>query len=1678
MFHRSKTKSKLRLNTKGFSLIEILIAVGILALITVPLAMNMISSSQLNSKAKQTAAASDLTTAIIEVLQAVDLSDILIDVNGYDTNEYGAKLDYTLIGSEEIPGALKQYNVGSAAEVVLDQNGNFVPVSKPDDLEQLIPSSIVVKKTEHDVNKVYFVGQKIDHDLDNITGEYAFLLTDVSTEELSVDVLVTMTPKQSFSIVDITSMNQSEVYCVQQLPTMDANSAAKFYRMYVENMRDEAGFDSAKDTAYFLANMTRTIEINIDKAKDVFNISVNAVYKMDDDGLMAGEKTIIEPIGKFSTNSTAEFAKGVYLYYYPLWDGPNGSRDAVVINNTMEVGVPIYLVALSDSATVDYTDEDQYGVSIHYHPSLKINEYAALNAEKTKTNICSNIPDKIWDKTFSGTDGLLTVKSLGNVSEQQTMFEVTVRVYRHRDASYDSDGIFTPRSKDLLISTDGSFIDTSERADLEDAENSGAMPEPGIATAWKYPDLIFDGTEKLGVDGQNVVWSGTTVATNAGTYSATAKPMPNCTWGNGSTSPRTFVWTIAKDNSASVVMVSPSPTYNGLIQEGVIGVNVIIEAGITQARDAGFYTVQARPMDNYAWSDGTSGSRTFTWKIAPKVVTVQWGTDRWLYDGETHFGECFVSPDDLCGSDVCIVTVENNAIKDIGSIEARAIGLSNKNYAMSHENTVRTLTVVTSNEAFYTIKNGGSLAYNGELQSIIGSSAGIYVSGDASAMSVGTYSFTVNVMPGYTWLDGTTDPKTETWTITPRPAVLAWGQLQWEYDGQYHSTTCTVSNAIPGDIVRVTLENNAIKDVSNGTRHIVRAVSIDNPNYVLAENTEQYMEIIRSRSATYESYSFEYDTKPHIGVIGTHAIVTGDYKATNVKLDANGMVIGYTCTVTPTDNYAWAPEFADYPGDYSPKTVTWYISPIKDAWYSGYTEAIYMWGDDICPIFRQFNVTMTGNVYESEILAEGADDYVIALQPIENHAWKDTGTNEVRYHYWRIIRWEVTLPELEESLYEYTGDVIEPQFNIYSFDGGAYRLSGDTSARNVRYGDDYYVITVTLEDETAVWKDTQTSEPRYIYWQIAPTIADLEYTRSDNEWTYDNSAKTGTIKITNLTPGDSATLTYSNNVHTDVGEYNFVVTGISNPNYILPPNEADRTFKMYINKKQLGIDWGTDTNRTFTYDGNAKTVTPTFTGLASGDSQPSYTIINNSYTNAGTYYPEITAIGDPNYSLPSESQLKTTMWINKCELTITWGTSEWVFDNASHIVTATPSGAGPLNVTFVYDHSTSISNVGTKNRTITGLSGDGANNYKLPSSGLSATTKITAKPLTLNWGTVSWTYDGAVHQKTTSNVSWGVLQPPISGVDPGLTISCPSAVNVGTYTATASITNTNYTLTNPTQELTITKKAGFCAAPSKKTGLTYNGYWQTLITAPTGSCSGTVEYAWSSSGDWYTDIDEMCAKDAGMYTIYYRAAESANYYASAPQALTISITKATLTIYTTPDKHTNLTYNGNLQHLLSTAPTIPNGTTAYFSINGAEFGTGAPAARDAGDYTISWYIDGGTNYYNTQEESLGTVTIKKALADHRVSQDLVWKSNLNGYLVTINSDRIVEDIQIFDDMYGYTGDYYYTYDPGNNNWVYDVNTGYPYDIVRLTLVSSNYQEPSPSFGSIVLYFVCDDGTIP
>ena len=120
--------------------------------------------------------------------------------------------------------------------------------------------------------------------------------------------------------------------------------------------------------------------------------------------------------------------------------------------------------------------------------------------------------------------------------------------------------------------------------------------------------------------------------------------------------------------------------------------HTIVEvSGTFSAKNPGNYSATYSIVNsNYCWADMTTASVTVNWSIAPREVTLTWGTTSWLYDGTAHSTTCTAG--NLISGDSCNVTLSGNSITEIGSALVTATALDNSNYKLpSSKSTILTI---------------------------------------------------------------------------------------------------------------------------------------------------------------------------------------------------------------------------------------------------------------------------------------------------------------------------------------------------------------------------------------------------------------------------------------------------------------------------------------------------------------------------------------------------------------------------------------------------------------------------------------------------------------------------------------------------------------------------------------------------------------------------------------------------------------------------------------------------------------------------------------------------------------------------------------------------------------------------------------------------------------------------
>ncbi|MGN1039770.1 MAG: MBG domain-containing protein, partial [Oscillospiraceae bacterium] len=159
-------------------------------------------------------------------------------------------------------------------------------------------------------------------------------------------------------------------------------------------------------------------------------------------------------------------------------------------------------------------------------------------------------------------------------------------------------------------------------------------------------------------------------------------------------------------------------------------------------------------------------------------------------------------------------------------------------------------------------------------------------------------------------------------------------------------------------------------------------------------------------------------------------------------------------------------------------------------------------------------------------------------------------------------------------------------------------------------------------------------------------------------------------------------------------------------------------------------------------------------------------------------------------------------------------------------------------------------------------------------------------------------------------------------------------------------------------------------APTAKTGLTYNGTAQELVSAGTAT-NGTMQYSLTSGSGFSTDIPT--ATDAGTYTVYYKAVGTNGYKESDEGNVSVIIGKKALTV--TADNQT-VTYGSAVPAYTVTYNGFENNETSSALSGTLAFACSYTTSSNAGTYDITPSGLTSSNYDITFTK--GILTVSKA----------------------------------------------------------------------------------------------------
>ena len=317
--------------------------------------------------------------------------------------------------------------------------------------------------------------------------------------------------------------------------------------------------------------------------------------------------------------------------------------------------------------------------------------------------------------------------------------------------------------------------------------------------------LTYDGTEQTPTwdvfyEPQKMTVTGTTAATNAGTYTITMTPKSTYYWWDtGTTAARTQTWTIGRQAIENVPSQSGAVVYDGTEQSPTwanYDSTKMTIGGITAATEVGTYTATFTPKANYKWSDGTTTAKEVTWSISALLVAVPTVTDTALtYNGAAQ-GPTIGTYDPL------LIDVTGDSATNAGNY---AVVFHLKNASTTWADGTTADKSVTWSIAVKTVAipavTDTSKTYNGNSQSPTISSysaSEITVGGTTSATNAGNYTvtFTLTSETNYKWSDNTTATKSAGWSIAAKAVTVpTLSNTSKTYNGSPQSPTISSYSA-------------------------------------------------------------------------------------------------------------------------------------------------------------------------------------------------------------------------------------------------------------------------------------------------------------------------------------------------------------------------------------------------------------------------------------------------------------------------------------------------------------------------------------------------------------------------------------------------------------------------------------------------------------------------------------------------------------------------------------------------------------------------------------------------------------------------------------------------------------------------------------------------------------------
>ena len=437
---KSKRRKTAKLNNKGVSLVELLVAMVVLSIASVAIYQGIVLSARTNGKAKMKHKATSLAQNVIEGLKAEDINTILHQFTAPETvdGEGNTVVEFDMLPSNILPSTLSG-NVGT-----LD-NSPYVNSS-------VNPEGLTVYESDY---------------VHTADGKYYLYVKGASMENASFDVLVTL---DGSPYIEGSASNKGQNYnseTIVQIPSMDSNFDAIMSNCSIYDGEAVSAANSKTDGSYLPSAMSREIIINIDKVnlsgvdtRVADSVKIQYIYRYS--GIADPVYSVEEEA--FNNSESLEYSlRNLFLFYPPAY---GWKEDVIRVNNPKGSEVGIYIIKQKTSDTNLEFKENTYRVSLYVTDQMAA-------TETSLTMISSNLQENLSSgavatgaKFYFGGSPILTdadkaqklkLNGLTNSQKKDKMMDVKVEIFAAGEGSFSNADEFRAQAGDKLAEITGSI---------------------------------------------------------------------------------------------------------------------------------------------------------------------------------------------------------------------------------------------------------------------------------------------------------------------------------------------------------------------------------------------------------------------------------------------------------------------------------------------------------------------------------------------------------------------------------------------------------------------------------------------------------------------------------------------------------------------------------------------------------------------------------------------------------------------------------------------------------------------------------------------------------------------------------------------------------------------------------------------------------------------------------------------------------------------------------------------------------------------------------------------------------------------------------------------------------------------------------------------------------------------